>query len=289
MKSKKSEIIFHDGEVREEPGAIHLLVSGRLTAWIEGIPVHSVEPGEFLDSIEWKAKLNQRLKGEELFKNHREKISQLYYQIRIQSDVPSTYIKLNQHQLKHLERHRPGIFGIFVAVVGRDVAKKMYNLNEHLTLADQVAYKALHRKHSLMRSLSVDTIHTASNGFIVTENWFISCRHKDTQFIKSEKVPSLSSLAYLKEKSSNHCRHQVVIPSLSLQKRLTFWNECPYSKRLSKKESRDPHWKRDILWSSALAHCGFCSWCRPLTVGEKEHASGKRAGETTLEQELQLY
>ncbi|CAB4068681.1 unnamed protein product [Lepeophtheirus salmonis] len=171
------------------------------------------------------------------------------------------------HQLKHLERHRPGIFGIFVAVVGRDVAKKMYNLNEHLTLADQVAYKALH----------------------LTENWFISCRHKDTQFIKSEKVPSLSSLAYLKEKSSNHCRHQVVIPSLSLQKRLTFWNECPYSKRLSKKESRDPHWKRDILWSSALAHCGFCSWCRPLTVGEKEHASGKRAGETTLEQELQLY
>ncbi|QQP40028.1 Blood vessel epicardial substancelike [Caligus rogercresseyi] len=216
-------------------------------------------------------------------------MNQTYYQIRIQSDMQSTLIRLDQYQLKYLERHRPHIFGIFVAVVGRDVARKMYNLNEHLTLADQVAYKALHRKHPLIRSLSLDTIHTASNGRLVTENWFITCRHRDSDFRKSEEIPRQSPLAYLKEKSSNHCRHQVVIPSLSLQKRLSAWNECPFAEMLSKREARDPHWARNVLWSEALSHCGFCSWCRPLAVGETEHASGKRAGETTLEHELQLY
>ena len=41
------------GQIRHDHNDLSLLISGRMNAWCDGLPIHSIKPGHFINSIEW--------------------------------------------------------------------------------------------------------------------------------------------------------------------------------------------------------------------------------------------
>ena len=74
-----------DGQIFIVCSDLFLLISGKLTAWCKDVPLHSIIPGDFINSVEWIS-----LEEGEVERNQ---------QIMAYSDEESTILKV--HTIKH--------------------------------------------------------------------------------------------------------------------------------------------------------------------------------------------
>ena len=65
---------------------LSLLISGQMTAWCDGLPIHAILPGQFINSIEWislqKLKNSQQVIGWE-------------QQIMVNTDEDSAFLRVS--------------------------------------------------------------------------------------------------------------------------------------------------------------------------------------------------
>ena len=90
-----------------------ILLTGHVTAWCEGVPLHSISPDQLLNSFEWHL-ANNTQGGNDVQRRH----------IDLVADQDSTYLRIDTRRLDR------GLLHILKAIVGKDMTLKMYAMNE---------------------------------------------------------------------------------------------------------------------------------------------------------------
>ena len=90
-----------EGVLRHDHVDLCILVSGKMTVWCDGLPVHGIYPGEFINSVEWISVL--RLE-EELQDFGWEQ------QVEIKPDEDSVYLRVRSRNLLYCDF--PGNFSV---------------------------------------------------------------------------------------------------------------------------------------------------------------------------------
>ena len=178
--------------------SLSILVSGKMSFLCEGVPLHTIKPGQMLNSIEWKAMqfdldYQEKTTGSSAHKN------EFKHQVSLVAEEDSMYVKLNARTLQDLKgqmiKHdeglrqnlsNPHLLHCLDFIVSKDISQKMYLMNDSFdktfkaNIMMGTTYRS--RKNPLFRSLSLDVLDTGSNGKIVTENW-LSCDGRILQLL----------------------------------------------------------------------------------------------------------
>ena len=51
------ETLYAEGNLRHDHVDLCILVSGKMTVWCDGLPIHGIYPGQFINSVEWASVL----------------------------------------------------------------------------------------------------------------------------------------------------------------------------------------------------------------------------------------
>ena len=97
-----------------------ILLTGRVTAWCEGVPLHSITPDQLLNSFEWHMANNRSQHGS--VADVAAAASRRH--IDLIADQDSTYLRIDTLSLDRSLLH------ILKAIVGKDMTLKMYAMNE---------------------------------------------------------------------------------------------------------------------------------------------------------------
>lgn len=49
------EPLYPDGQLRHDHIDLCVLISGKMTTWCDGLAIHNICPGQFINSVEWKS------------------------------------------------------------------------------------------------------------------------------------------------------------------------------------------------------------------------------------------
>ena len=167
--------------------SLSILVSGHLTVWCDGVPLHTVKPLEMINSVEWKAfQMNEGDQDE--INGYIHSDENLKHQVSLIADEDSMYVKLNGSKLQEIKKIwnnltknnlnkdpiNPYLWHILDSIICKDISHKMYHMNDSfdkafkLNVMKDTTFRS--RRNPLFRSLSLDALDTASHGKIVTEN-----------------------------------------------------------------------------------------------------------------------
>ena len=178
--------------------SLSILVSGKMSVWCEGVPLHTIRPGQMLNSIEWKA-IQFDLDHKEQTTGSSSHKNEFKHQVSLVAEEDSMYVKLDnvtfqdikRQMITHDERHIQNLSNPFLwycldFIVSKDISQKMYRMNDSFDKAFKAnimmgtTYRS--RKNPLFRSMSLDVLDTGTNGKIVTENW-LSCDGRILQLL----------------------------------------------------------------------------------------------------------
>ena len=169
-----------------------------MTAWYDGVPLHTIKPTQMLNSIEWKA---SQWEEEDYSRASESMDENCKHHVSLVADEDSMYVRLNDSALQRIKKlcgnisenqqnqeqlntnnttvKQKYIWHTLQSIVCKDISQKMYEMNDTLNKAFKIhAMKHADqnsRKNPLFRSLSLDVLDTASNGKLVTENW-LACQ-----------------------------------------------------------------------------------------------------------------
>ena len=156
--------LYSEGNLRHDHVDLCILVSGKMTVWCDGLPIHGIHPGQFINSVEWASVLQVQDTLDDMGWEQ---------QVQICSDEDSTYLRIHGDHLEWLKSHKNKLWRLLEAIVCADVSEKLYKMNEGfekiIQQRDQVKKKALIRLS--VRSVSLEALHVSSKGWNVSDNW----------------------------------------------------------------------------------------------------------------------
>ena len=281
----QDEPLLQEGILRHDHGDLCILISGGLTVYYQDVLLHSIQPGQCINSVEWISMLRAPEETEDFGWEQ---------QVCIRPNQDSMYLRLEKDHLENLKIHHCRIWRTLEAMASSDVAKKMYQMNDTfervLQQKEQVKQKAMIKL--AVRSISLECIHTTSSGNIVSDNWLIEeraqslcCPHssdgmpvKNTEMKRGKSYSNVSeihprrmvnsSVLYLLHNSHTELLRDaesngIVIPSLRMQALRIDPLSCRF---------RNEDIIREFEWDKSWGHCGNCRVCKPLEEGEVEGA-----------------
>ena len=272
------EPLLKEGILRHDHGDLCILISGQLTVYYQDLLLHSIYPGQCINSVEWISMQNEETEfGWE-------------QQVCILPDQDSMYLRLEKDHLEYLKIHHSHIWRTLEAIASADVTKKLYQMND--TFERILQHKEHEKQKALtklaVRSISLECIHTTSHGKIVSDNWLIEerarsmcCPHGSNgmPMNTAERMKKVSksysnvweidrvvnsSVSYLLRNSHSELLRDaesngIVIPSLRMQALRINPLSCRF---------RNEEIIREYEWDKAWGHCGNCKVCKPLEEGE---------------------
>ena len=278
--------LFEEGVLRHDHGDLCILISGGLTVYYQDVLLHHIKPGQCINSVEWISMLKAPQETEDFGWEQ---------QVCIRPNQDSMYLRLEKDHLEYLKIHHSRIWRTLEAMASADVAKKLYQMNDTfegvLQEKEQVKQKALIKL--VVRSISLECIHTTSTGKIVSDNWLIDeraqsmrCPHSSdgmpafknrTDMKRGKSYSNVSeihrrmvnsSVSYLLHHSHAELLREAesngtVIPSLRMQALRINPLSCRF---------RNEEIIREFEWDKSWGHCGNCRVCKPLEEGETEGA-----------------
>ena len=73
--------------------SLSILVSGKMSVWCDGVPLHTIKPGQMLNSIEWKA-IQFHLDYKEQTTGCSAHKKEFKHQVSLVAEEDSMYVKL---------------------------------------------------------------------------------------------------------------------------------------------------------------------------------------------------
>ncbi|XP_059089407.1 uncharacterized protein LOC131885391 [Tigriopus californicus] len=244
---------------------LNILITGHLGVFYQGALLHEIKPGQFINSIEWKATFVNELKGYWL--------SQV--EVRVIED--STILMLDRGNLMGMKETAHHIWRRLLALLGADILMK--TKHTHWYVKDFAKKDRRHRvaNNPLLRSLSVDNLFVSSQNAIQGSRalrQMISKRSSRRplgslkQRFNQTMLKKNLGLMYLWSKSELRPTTETgPLSSLFHQTAMTPENQI----------FEDEGVVEDIGWERAWYHCGHCEFCYPLEEKEEEihHATGR--------------
>ncbi|XP_022254969.1 uncharacterized protein LOC106470633, partial [Limulus polyphemus] len=136
-----------------------ILIFCRMKATCEDILLHYLHPNEFVDSPEWEG---CSLDSGKL------------YQVTLTAVEPCRYICWPRRDLEQFLNVNPFMRVILHNLIGKDITKKLYSLNEFHQPSERQAPTSSASdwwRYQIPRSLSVDAVHTGTKGHVRSLLW----------------------------------------------------------------------------------------------------------------------
>ncbi|XP_050696661.1 blood vessel epicardial substance-like isoform X2 [Eriocheir sinensis] len=157
---------------------LSILLTGKLRVTCDSTHLHYILPNQFIDSPEWEACPDD---SDELF------------QVTIVAEEKSKYLRWNRARLRQVLRLRPFLHAIIHNLVGKDITTKLYSLNEQLGVGGAGAGEGARGgvgaqdvwRGVVQRSMSLDTVHTGTKGFVRSLAWRASHRRTSATYCDS--------------------------------------------------------------------------------------------------------
>lgn len=274
------ESLYSEGNLRHDHVDLCILISGKMTVWCDNLPIHTIYPGQIINSVEWTSVLKMQ---ENLHDFGWEQ------QVLIRPDEDSVYLRIYSDHLDWLKIHKIHLWRLLEAIVCKDVTRKLYQMNEGFERIIQ--QREQEKKKSMVklvvRSVSLEALNISSLGWNLTENWLetdnrkylLGCPHLQNGMpssfrgqrrnsysnVQELNHPSSASVAYMLRNSHTELirdyeNYGITVPSLRLQKLLIDESSCRF---------RDESIIRHYEWDQSWEHCGNCLVCKPLAEGEQ--------------------
>lgn len=244
---------------------LNILITGRLGVYYQEALLHEIKPGQFINSVEWKATFVNDLKG--------------YWRSQVEVRVieDSTIVMLDRGNLVGLKDSANHIWRRLVALLGTDILMKIKHT--HWYVKDFAKKDRRHRvaNNALLRSLSVDNLYLSSQNAIQGSrvshaNLKRSSKGRPKASLKQRFNQTMLKknlgLMYLWSKSELRPNTKTEpLPSLITQTALSSEQQI----------FEDESVVEDIGWERAWYHCGHCEFCYPLEEKEEEvhHTTGR--------------
>ena len=296
------EVLYEEGHLRHDHVDLCMLVSGKMTVWVDGLPVHTIYPSQFVNSVEWASvtKLQESLHdfGWEQQVVVRPDEDSVYLRVSTKmilmpSCFSSIFLQIYGDHLEWLKEHKPRLWYLLEGIVCQDVTKKLYQMNEGFErmMEQRERQKRKTLSRLIVKSVSLEALHISSRGWNVSDNWLsadnrnliLGCPHtldgmpsKGHILQRSHSYANLlefdrpvnSNVAYLLRNShpelvKNYEKHATVVPSLRMQALKINPLSCRF---------RDETIIRHYDWNQSWEHCGNCAVCKPLPEGEAQQA-----------------
>lgn len=298
------ESLYDDGHLRHDHVDLCILVSGKMTVWCDGLPIHTIYPGQFINSIEWTSVL-------QIQENENGHDFGWEQQVLIKPDEDSVYLRVSlfllfqckdkklmlseqifSSHLEWLKGHRGGhLWRVLEAIVCKDVTRKLYQMNEGfermIQHRERMKRKALLRQ--LVHSVSLEALHITSRGWNVSDNWLsadnrtmlLGCPHSADGMPTSAIANSSRSYSNLNEIPHAVNNNVAYLLRNSHAELVKEWeksstNVIPSLRMQTLRidrfscRFRDDSIIRDYDWDQSWEHCGNCSFCKPLAEGEAQ-------------------
>ncbi|KAK3856720.1 hypothetical protein Pcinc_036970 [Petrolisthes cinctipes] len=154
---------------------LSVLLTGKLRVTCDSTHLHYILPNQFIDSPEWEAFADT---SDELF------------QVSIMAEERSQYLCWPRPRLRHVLNLRPFLRAVIHNLIGKDITTKLYSLNEQLGVGTGDIGRAGSQdvwRGVVQRSMSLDTVHTGTKGFVRSLAWRASHRRTSASLCDSAR------------------------------------------------------------------------------------------------------
>ena len=161
------ETLYYEGNLRHDHVDLCILLSGKMTVWCDGVPIHGIYPGQFINSVEWASVLQLQDNLDDFGWEQ---------QVLIRPDEDSVYLRIYGDHLEWLKNHKNKLWKLLEAIVCTDVSQKLHQMNDGFE--KMVRHRDDTKKTNLVRlsvrSVSLEALHVSSKGWNVSDNWLLA-------------------------------------------------------------------------------------------------------------------